>query len=635
MSIIEKIARWWGSDRSATAALVDNILSDPRQQNVDQVLALVADNQPGTNDRSYRQEIYRRKALYDNNQQAIMAEIAKKRYPESEGNQAEQVNLPVLRGFVNDQAKVLSAPGEFDLLDDAGDPIEDEGILERFNKVLEDARVTTAMRAIDITTYRDDAGIWRNWWDPEAKCARASVWSPYLVHAVANPWLRWSADACPAVLFEMPGIDGVNSATKRYEVLAKKLIPNESGEGGTWRTLHYYVYTDSENGWHDEAINEEYALPFVDPDTSDPIYPFTWWRKEDATELYPLTNEDMTTPNITANCVMTDMMQHIKYKSGGLFFATQTGGGGDTGAFPAKLAAGPKKIPTLPAGWDLKAINLDMGITEVAEVMHGVLQLTAKLQGQNPNAMRADSGAAESAYKLKIERLPMEENRAAQIPTYKPLLEDSVRRLLIVSDTHCEPGDKVGHYNVRWTPGKLSIPTDEEAEARVDALLMTKNIITPVDVVMRRDGVDRETATQTVKDNAALNKELMSEGIAGSLLESRTGFAPTDDEPEGKDAAVRDDNTKQIADHIQTKMDDGTLTADPEKVNVYHIAKAIEAGAASAVDLRMFLFGESEQEARTALTRVSSDNQAIADVLGKAKAIEDKASGEDKKRDES
>ncbi|MCK5805185.1 MAG: hypothetical protein KAI66_20310, partial [Lentisphaeria bacterium] len=163
-----------------------------------------------------------------------------------------------------------------------------------------------------------------------------------------------------------------------------------------------------------------------------------------------------------------------------------------------------------------------------------------------------------------------------------------------------------------------------------------KNIITSVDVVMRRDGVDRETATQTVTDNAELNKELMGMGIAGSLLESRTGFVPPEqdepeDEPEDTDASK--ENTKQIADHIQTKMDDGTLTADPDKVNVYHIAKAIEAGAASAVDLRMFLFGESEQEARTALSRVSSDNQAIADVLGKAKAIEDKASGKDKDDD--
>lgn len=632
MSVLTKFRELFGSDATPTCILINDILSEPRKASVDGIIAAVQNNQPDAYERTYVAEIELRDLLYANNQRSIMASINKARYPESAGNRTEQVNLPVFKGLIDDRAKVFASLGEFELLDERGEVIEDEDNAIRMMSVMESARFPTALQEIDAMVQRNDAGILRAWYDPQARCARASVWSPRLVYAVADPWLRWSADACACVLFKMPGLEGVKDKSDRYEVLAKSFV------NGQWLTLHYYVFSEGEGEdrkWRDSAINEEFAMPFVDPLTNEPIYPFVWWRLDDAGELYPLNNEDITTPNIMANCILTDLAQHIKYKAGGLLYGKQPEG--DPAAIIGKLSVGPENLPMLPPGCSIEAVDLDIGIDLVSDFVGQVLRLNAKFLGQNPNAMRDEGSTAESGYKARIERLPLEEHRQKMVPIYKPLVEDSLRRLLIVHNTYAEQGEQVRFASIRWTPGETQLPTDEEAQARTDALLIAKNIITPIDIVMRRDRCSRQAAEETVRENAEINKELAAMGVAGSLMVNAMPFTDEAEEDSDKDG----EESKPVVDReekptqpskpqpVEQVDDDAQLRTDPGKVTVYHIAKAIETGAASVVDLRMFLFGESEEDARRALKRVAEDTKASAKSVGEAAKIEADASGEE------
>lgn len=529
--------------------LVRMIMSPAVESSLEAALDRVHRMQPSSDERSYREEMNRRTQFLKNNQHGVMKDELKERYPQGykESNlKSEQVNLPVYSGLKNDQAQVLKAPGEFTLIDKNGDPVNDKTATENMNAAFKLAKFHSTLQDGDLKTHTYERSCFRAWWDPTVNAAQADFWEPQLVNVVADPWLSWSVDAAPAVLFELPRVDLTKTTTCRYEVFAKHEID------GVWKTLHFYIHEYNDKGklrWTEKEINADFVIPFEDPRTGDPLYPFVWWRGDADRAIYIMANTDSVETNVTVNCQNTDLGQHIKFKGGGLNYIKVAEGEGDV-EVPGVLNVGPFDLPTLPSGCSIESVPLDMIVPEVQAWLNEYLRSFAKMSGQNPNIFKTDTGAAESGYKYQLEMIPVTENREKKLPYYIPDVEESGYRFLIVHDTYADKELKVGMaekgYLLQYKPGELAPPVDAEAQRRTDALDISMNLTTPVQILMRDNpGMTEEQAKKEIDENAEFNRSMSESKMLN--LDGRPGFS--EDEPE----AVEPEEEEETEDEGEEK----------------------------------------------------------------------------------
>jgi len=180
----------------------------------------------------------------------------------------------------------------------------------------------------------------------------------------------------------------------------------------------------------------------------------------------------------------------------------------------------------LPPGvtFDRVASQLDIG--QAMDFCTQLLKLEALMDGQSPQAVQVDAAGPESGYKLKIQNLPLDEQREDNIEIYTPPTEEVLYRAIVVYNTHAKhEGLPLISEELRpvWSPGKIEVPVDAESEDRSWALRYANNEATPLDRLMAERNISKEEARAIVEENAEINNDLSQIKAAGF------GFAPRPD----------------------------------------------------------------------------------------------------------
>lgn len=377
------------------------------------------------------------------------------------------VMLPVLRKLVNERAQVFGGEGEsFAWL--SGD---DDAPDESFADAVERSGLAHALKAVDRRVELANRAFVRVTWDEREGRVKLTVFTPDAVFP------RWPADtrdldACVGVLFVIDPIVEGGSKVERWEFWSPEHNVIVDGKGRvTQREGEPYTYDD--------------GTPCV------PVVSFGA-ESDDVGGYWLPPREDWLETQRGVNVGESALMHLSRMAGFGQWIIRRTDQNSDP--FPAQTVIGPDELPEVPFGWDMSntPVNADFAGLRAVAVEH--LKQVTSLNDLPPGSVMAEARAVPSGVALQIERAPLMETREDRASVYAATVARLLEVMRVVHNTHCAAGDEVGEGWPRWTPGDVSPPSDPEAQRRLDEADIRMGVSSPVRVLMRDHGMDRDAA---------------------------------------------------------------------------------------------------------------------------------------------
>ncbi len=525
------------------AQFFNRLLQKERQANMESLLQESRRWQPQPTNTTYYDEMETRMNYMRGAMQADMNDELKRRFPQThEKIKKEQVNLPLVRKEMEEKSKCFLNTGEIYLIDEDGERVEGKA-QDLFQDFVGRTSTWSMLQKADRITQGCHRCAVKSWWDDRREKLRYSIWPPHKVYIVPDPWRWWDYDSSWAVLFELPGLEGLTAQAKRYEVWG---IRDPQAAAVTGRNTVHFV-TDGAN---DTYFNQDDVIPFTDPRTGNPLYPFVWWQDDDSTDLYTVGDEDMLTINRAINSGLTDIRQAIHYKAFGVWVHTMAENGQPLNV----KTLGPSQVLDLVAGETLENVDTNLPVEETFDFYQELAEVKAMLSGLPSTSMRKESGAPETGYAIKLRNKPLQEHREEMLTYQLPAAEESVYRALVVSNTYAKDKIKgLEKYRVKIDPGEMDIEEEPEAEGRRLAAEIESDVSTPVDWRMVRYREDREQAEAAVEENVKYNQE-RSKSRASTFAPMANQFAnqleeeeEEKPEQEGNEDEGREEKDKDIS----------------------------------------------------------------------------------------
>jgi hypothetical protein len=505
MGIVTAIGRYFGKSENVEAMIRQVAMSLEKAQ-IDQLRELARAWWPQPmSGKSFGQEMETRMCYYRIAMRADMIDEMKRRFPKT-WEKLDQLNLPLVHKQIKDLSRVFATKSTFKLMIKGGKPADDAR-QEKVEQIIDRSGAHSVMKYADEVTQTVNRSATKAWWDPDMRRARISAWPCHQVDVVPDPTLWWSTDAAPAVLFELPGIDGLGS--RRWELWGRRA--DSLGGGG----LHFV--TDGKEIFHVNAKDEN---PFRHPVTGVPIYPFVWWRNDSSTSLYSLGNEEMLNVNRRVNSTFADLDYAIRYKA---WPATVHSVDKDAPAtvFGTKVI-GPSEVIELGPGCRLDNLESTLPIADVSALLQDLIKMNALMSGLASSSVQFDQSAPESGYAKKLQDRPLLEHRENSIEIYRPSVEEQVYRLLIVHNTYAEPADRVNLSDVEsvsWTPGDVDLSISPKELDDVYSVEVLQGVASKLEWRMARTGEGREEAQEALdaiaEEKAAQPKPEVQPGEPG------------------------------------------------------------------------------------------------------------------------
>lgn len=512
MGILSTLGESVGSDPSGPASIIKRLMESEMRSNVEDAISYAKDWQPTLdNGESFESEMEARTAYMQGTMWGDMADIIADRFPQTHDKiEAQQLNLSLFKRMVEAKARAFYGKGTRLYLEgENGEelPAEDKN-QQAFQAMIEKGRILTALKDADKYTQALSRCVLKLWWDPRAKEVSATVWPQHKVYWVPDSTYYWSPDDCPAVLFELPGRNGLGATDKRYEVWAKAL------EGSTWRTIHFRtgkeeVTTKDKNGektewrWYEERINDEDTFPFTDEETGEPVYPFVLWSSDTQMTIYNIGSEDALTVPRQINAAFTDLNHSLHYNANPISQWVPTRPDVNSTP-PAQIVVGPGQL--IQGGdWKIEFAYPQYDANMIQQVWSNITDMAIQMDIGTSSGVIKEEGSVESGLALAIKRQPLYEYRQDMIEIYRPHVIETLKRAIMVHNTYSE--DKIIGVPC-WEPGDVVDTQDKDAEAKMWILKIEKNLATPVDWLMAETGMDREQAEERIKQNVEENRTL-------------------------------------------------------------------------------------------------------------------------------
>lgn len=598
-------------------------------QTAEQLVAIAGGWMPQLgNGKTFTQEMSDRICYMHGSMWGDMDQVLQTRFPQTyQYIKDQQLNLNLYARIVNSKAKVFYGQGNrFYLIDEQqkelspGDPSQ-----IKFNDMLKRGRWMAACKTADRYVQALTRCLVRPWWDERNACVQFSVWPQHMVYWVPCSAAYYSADDCLAVLLKMPGRGTLSSSDARYEVWAKMKFEDR------WRSLLIRIGSQMVSGkgddskpdrqWYLDPINETNENPFVDED-GEPIYPFVWWQGDGLNQLYNAGSEDALTVPRQLNAGITAMNHSLHYNSDPIGYWEPTVNA-PSGNPPAVAVMGPGT--TIDGGEYRPAFaHPEYDGKQVLGIWKDIIDTAVQMDIGTSTGVVQEDAAAESGLSVQIKRQPLYEYRRDMIDIYRPYVLETLRRAIIVHNYYAETEADEIRGTPCWEPGDIVDVQDKDAEARQWAIKIETGAATVVDQVMHETGMDEKQALTKVVENLKLTAKLRKLMDGGDVLPD---ISMGDDEDEQGDQATETE-LESVEQPEATEAPAGaplagkSTTGGLEKVNIYQIAKAIELGAATNVDMRMALFGEDRQTAERSVLAAMEHNKQVAAGLGEAKANE-------------
>ncbi len=598
--------------KSDTERNVSEAVARARKLDLQSALDIAAQWQPDGAFYSYREEMASRLDYYYSNMQGDVATQLERKFPQTYADfYKDQVNVPILKWLTTKKAQVFSGGGRV-WLSKGGEAIpEDDPRQLALDDMIFNSNFWAVLQRADAYVEAFDRTACKVWFDEERKCASASVWPPHSVHIVPDPLQPWNIELAESVLFETSGVavvDGRVVGDSVYEVWSRFADDRADTHGMT--SLHY---TTSEHRPHIKWTNDD-QIPFIDPRTKDAMYPFVWLNGDGLCELYRMSNSDLLALNRSVNIMLTDIRYGYHFNIHPMSVIRLAPGAQS----PGRLVVGPGDVVEMPDGCELEFVTPDSNSQEATQFVHDIVRMAAQIDGVSAKALFSDDGQPESGVSLEIRDRDIARHNKAKELVYIPQIKSLVYKMAVVND----------HYAGEF--GMEQILRDPEIE--IDLELFGDTGV--VDESKQVSDISAKIGMRVMARHEArmeLNGE--SEDEARSAIEEidSDNQAMFDDEPkEEEDRAEADDAEKDAGkstekDQSSAPSDVREATNQLSKVNVYQIAKAIEQNAATAIDMRMLLFGEDRESATRRVAESAKINEEMQKALAEKQAIMNEA----------
>ncbi len=633
------------------------------------IMAYVATYKEPATEYGYDKEMDNRCRYFAGSMQADMKEILKRQFPNTHLDyEREMANLRVVRHIIKERAQAFPDSTRFVLIDrktgDEADPGEltEQGTptpaakqAKEFQEMIEAGLWHVVSRNADAMTQLCHRGALKMWWDDDIGDVRLSFFPPQDVLIVRNPYRPWSPYSAPAVMFRHSGQQGA-SMSDIWEVFSTGEYNKEEGdavdENGRpiWHPTSHYM-TNGDREWSINILDEN---PFRHPlKKNAPFVPFTWFSDDAGSALYPLGDEDLLTINRAVNWGTTSLHINIIQQAFGIpFFRVAEG---SSAKIPKEMIISPKRANALPPGVTIEFASPNLDISGPQQFYEKLMQLEAVFSQIDSESVALQGVSDESGRAILLKQMKLNKHLDPLRRVYKWPMEDAMTKGIIVRNYYANRVTGRAPIDLnRWKPtvvfGEVALPVDRKTDGETFQIEIENDISSPIDWIMRMYSLSKEEAQKKLDANRLLNEEMRTarrvfpeddDNVIDVDFTSHTdkpkALPPGKpaDEPEQKPAPVPPP-AKQAPDAqpapAEPATDDDTEGGFAEgielaKMNIYQLMRLYDDDIISAVELRMAVYDETEEQALAALKAASKINLEVTKASAERKKLEAETEG--------
>jgi|GEM_PF-3481702 len=578
----------------------------------------------------YLEQVNRRRFYLDGDMSDDGDDFLKQEFPKTwETMRYKKIEFPIAQNIVKKKAQTFRGRGaRFYLLDNqTGKEVTEGEYKDSFDEMMARAYMEAVLPEIDQAEEMMLAAAGKVTWDQDH--LELYCFDPDRVHIAVNPLRENDPYSALAVMFERAGVDGY-SGKPRYEfwgVRDPKTAKEKDVEGNLIfdPTLHYIASAEEPIDVNDGDVN-----PFEDRHTGKPIYPFTWFRSN-RNAIYKLGGDQLVSLNRVVNLGLTYLHHNATWQMAVLpVFEVPAGQKAELEKLKQTILSAPNKAVNLPAGVKLSFVAPNGEVQRFQGLYEFFVQYHAMLNQLSPKSLDIKGGIPTSGIAMRIEfdNLIRYFNERTEI--LRPHVLNFIEKCLVVWNyyaPHIKPkGYKAipSRFVPEWDPGQMdSGPVDYVEIGNRYSREIEVGVSSVDEWCADVHKCDLETAKERVNKNLARLQEVRKQ-TTRYPEEETDGLR---DAVEGVPVEGEEKPEKEPAGKAPEKSGAGAEAADSDKLmaNVYQIVKAIEVGAATAVDLRMLLYPEETRQQAEQQVRENLDfNLEVAELTGQAKAVEEK-----------
>jgi len=499
--------------RDNTTPMVERVIKTGMANNVT-TLGGILDAAKAWKPHGYDDEIAKRRDYYKGQHVKWLRANLDERYPQTAGKMSAYP-VPLFRHLVERQATIYRAAPRREI---AGDTTATERVSRLYELALADNRlqvveqIAAAARVAFIRVAADE--------DAD-RLVLTPRW-PDTVHVIPDP--DWPTDlqrahALVAEITSAAGVSGITIGNRRYEVWTR------GADGWSFART-----TGDGSGWTQDARRWQ-TLPWVSV------------HYDEAETLYEVPPNDDIECVDAIGCMYTNLNYTIEMQSHvQVWYAGPKPG--------QKLVGGPGTYWDAGEAGTFGSLTYQPQIGAVKEAAENLIGTWLALHNLNPNSasVRPDyqSGTA-----LKVKSQPMLEARLSRVPLYRELEERWLWPVMREQSAALSGEEWPEGAALKWTPGDLQLPLDDEAEFRLAQGRVAASVSTwPKEMVRLREAPDLETAALAYEDNIAANaKHPVTVGVpfirsasVGPAMGEVAADAPGAAKPPGTAAAKAEDD---------------------------------------------------------------------------------------------
>jgi len=421
--------------------------------------------------------------------------------------------ISVFRRVVLELARVYGQEGEeFPLLSE-GEGEVDPRQADLWSRVRVGCELDRKLKELERHTVAAKRMFVRVGWNSRLDAVRLTLFSPTSVFPI---WIggddRHLSSASGVLLAIEPTYDEQGRAIERWEFWSAERTFTIDSRGrvdlGTIEAADGSVTPSAEN-----------------PYGQIPIVAFAA-DEQDTAGYYALPDEQLLSAQRVVNAVASDIVQtHRQQGYGQLYTETVPGEapgdwaastsvgprtGRDRGAAQGRtIRLGPTRIVDVPRGRRLGVLAFNADVEGGVRLLHSYLSDVITSEGLPPGSVLADSRTAASGTALLVERQPLTEARRDLVEIMRPSTRELLELVRLAWNTH-RPTEQL-RLTPDWVEGTPTPPISREERRRADEVDVRLGIESPVTIVMRDRGLEREAAVRYVAERQA-------EGAGGRSL---------------------------------------------------------------------------------------------------------------------
>jgi hypothetical protein len=425
-------------------------------------------------------EMSLRLAYYLDQQIVDLRATLKAKFPETHLAMTP-ITVPLVRHFIREQAKVFLAQTKLDLSQGTGEVSPD--ILAWWEDAQQEMGLGLRLKKVDTyTTLFRAAGLFIA---SAGGKLTARVVFPQNVHVVLDPSAPNDLDLAYGVAMEIASEGGVESGgPRRFEFWCARPGAEQHV------ILEVGSIVDESGSATVRVVEVDKGDPLRGPDGRAivPIVLFTAHTEE--LGLFTLEGSDLVPANRALNVLATDL--HFIAEQQGFGVLVLTAPAGEEA--PAKIVRSPNTAISLRGGVTASFINPNAPLADLIQLFDTRLKQEAVLKGIPAGAVSIEARAVSSGVALQIENRPLHELRSDAIELYRSPMRRMWSVIWAVHNAYTEERALSTDLQMRWTPGDIQVPTDEQA--RIDNALakMKSRLQSRAETIAELRGVSLEEA---------------------------------------------------------------------------------------------------------------------------------------------